>query len=175
MYSKSHRAPGSGSVSKNLSGTYRAQVTIPSTSGNKPHRETRSFSTKRKAEEWMRQSIYDVDSGLSAENHNITLDEYHKKWVSTKQMKVRVRTLDDYQRLCRLYIVPYFGSKSMRSIKTADVNSFYVLLGSRGTGIPTIDYVHRVLRTIFSDAIREGVVRDCLIKTLFVHGRHGFH
>ena len=159
MYSnKNHRAPGSGSVSKNPSGTYRAQVTIPSTSGNKPHRETRSFSTKRKAEEWMRQSIYDIDSGLSAENHNITLDEYHKKWVSIKQMKVRVRTLDDYQRLCRLYIVPYFGSKSMRSIKTADVNSFYVSLSSRGTGVPTIDYVHRVLRTIFSDAIREGVV-----------------
>jgi integrase len=57
-----------------------------------------------------------------------------------------------------LYIVPYFGSKSTRNIRTADVNSFYVLLGSRGTGIPTIDYVHRVLRTIFSDAIREGVV-----------------
>jgi len=159
MYSnKSHRAPGSGSVSKNPSGTYRAQVTIPSTTGCKPHRETRSFTTKRDAEEWVRQGIYEVDSGLSAENHNIPLEDYYKKWVSTKQMKVRIRTLDDYQRLCRLYILPFFGNKSMRNIKTADVNSFYVLLGSRGTGFPTIDYVHRVLRTIFSDAIREGVV-----------------
>jgi integrase len=126
--------------------------------GNKPRRETRSFKTKREAEEWVRQSIYEVDSGLSAENHNIALAEYYKKWVSTKQMKVRVRTLDDYQRLCRLYILPFFGEKSMRNIKTADVNSFYVSLGSRGKGLPTIDYVHRVLRTIFSDAIREGVV-----------------
>jgi integrase len=163
MYSnKGHRAPGSGSVSKNPSGTYRAQVTIPSTTGNKPHRETRSFITKREAEEWVRQNIYEVDYGLSAENHNITLDEYHKKWVSVKQMKVRVRTLDDYQRLCRLYIVPYFGNKPMRSIKTADINTFYVLLGSRGTGISTIDYVHRVLRTIFSDAIREGSFNPCI-------------
>jgi len=159
MYSnKGHRAPGSGSVSKNPSGTYRAQVTIPSTTGSKPRRETRSFGTKREAEEWVRQSIYEVDSGLSAENHNISLENYYKKWVSTKQMKVRIRTLDDYQRLCRLYILPSFGNKSMRNIKTADVNTFYVLLGSRGTGLPTIDYVHRVLRTIFSDAIREGVV-----------------
>ena len=155
---KGHRAPGSGSVSKNPSGTYRAQVTIPSTAGSKPHRETRSFSTKREAEEWMRQSIHEVDSGLSAENHNITLDEYHQKWLAAKQMKVRIRTLDDYQRLCRLYIVPYFGDRSMRSIKTADVNSFYVSLSGRGTGVPTIDYVHRVLRAIFSNAIREGIV-----------------
>ncbi len=159
MYSnKSHRAPGSGSLSKNPSGTYRAQVTIPSTTGGKPHRETRSFGTKREAEEWMRQSRYEVDSGLSAENHNITLDEYHKKWLSIKQMKVRARTLDDYQRYCRLYIVPHFGSRPMRSVKTADINEFYVSLISRGIGIPTIDYVHRVLRTIFSNAIREGVV-----------------
>ena len=76
MYSnKSHRAPGSGSISKNPSGTYRAQITIPSTVGNKPHRETHSFKTKREAEEWMRQTIHEVDAGLSAENHNITLDE----------------------------------------------------------------------------------------------------
>jgi len=56
MYNnKSHRAPGSGSISKNPSGTYRAQITIPSTTENKPHRETRSFSTKREAEKWLRQ------------------------------------------------------------------------------------------------------------------------
>jgi hypothetical protein len=59
MYrNKSHRAPGSGSISKNPSGTYRAQVTIPSTVGGKPHRETRSFDTKREAEEWMRQRLW---------------------------------------------------------------------------------------------------------------------
>lgn len=172
MYSnKGHRAPGSGSVTKNPSGSYRAQVTIPSTTGNKPHRVTRSFNTKREAEEWMRQSIHDVNSGLSAENYNITLDEYYKKWISIKQMKVRIRTLDDYQRLCRLYIVPNFGNKSMRSIKTTDINSFYVLLGSRGTGVPTIDYVHRVLRTIFSDAIREGVVSFNPVFTLVTQGQ----
>jgi integrase len=159
MYSnKSHRAPGSGSISKNPSGTYRAQITIPSTVGNKPHRETHSFKTKREAEEWMRQTIHEVDAGLSAENHNITLDEYHKKWLVVKQLKVRIRTLDDYQRLCRLYIVPYFGNRSMRNIKTADINDFYISLVHRGTGVPTIGYVHRVLRTIFSNAIREGVV-----------------
>jgi integrase len=159
MYvNKNHRAPGSGSISKNPSGTYRAQISVPSTVGNKPHRETRSFKTKREAEKWMRQSINEVDAGLSAENHKITLDEYHKKWLVVKQMKVRIRTLDDYQRLCRLYIVPYFGNRSMRSIKTADVNDFYISLVNRGTGVPTIGYVHRVLRTIFSNAIREGVV-----------------
>jgi integrase len=106
----------------------------------------------------MRQSIHKVDAGLSAENHNITLDEYHKKWLVVKQLKVRIRTLDDYQRLCRLYIVPYFGNRSMRNIKTADINDFYISLVNRGTGVPTIGYVHRVLRTIFSNAIREGVV-----------------
>lgn len=159
MYgNKTHRAPGSGSISRNPSGTYRAQVTIPSTTGGKPRRETRSFKTKREADGWLRQGIHEVDAGLSAENHTITLGEYHQKWLVAKQMNVRIRTLDDYQRICRLYIVPYFGDKSLRSIKTTDVNSFYAFLSGRGVGMPTVDYVHRVLRTIFSSAIREGIV-----------------
>lgn len=159
MYStKSHRAPGSGSVSKNPSGTYRAQITIPSEEGNNARRITRSFNTKREAEEWIRSGIYEIGAGLSAENHNISLGKYQERWLSIKEIKVRPSTFDDYKRLCRLYIAPHFGETPIRKIKTADINSFYLELIKRGIGTPTIDYVHRVLRTIFSDAIRDGII-----------------
>ncbi len=155
---ENHRAPGSGSVSRNPSGTYRAQITIPSKTGNKAHRETQSFKTKREAENWLRKSISDVDAGLSAENHNITVGEYLEDWLLKKKLEVRPGTLDDYKSLCRLYIAPYIGNRAIRSVKTADINSFYVSLDDRGIGTPTIDYVHRVQRAMFSDAILEGVV-----------------
>jgi len=159
MYNKQkHRAPNSGSISQNPSGTQRAQFTIPSKTGDKPHRETRSFRTKREAENWLRDMNRDVDAGLYAENHNITLDNYCLEWLSTKRLQLRATTLDDYERLCRLYILQYFGNRTMRSIKTPDINALYVSLGKRGIGTPTIDYVHRVLRAIFSSAMRDGVV-----------------
>lgn len=153
-----NRAPGSGSVSKNPSGSYRAQISIPSTAGGKTQRETRSFKTKRQAEEWLRRRITDIDSGLSAENHKVLLGEYAKIWLSTKKLTVRPGTLADYSSLCRLYIVPFLGSQAMRSIKTSGVNEFYGILSDRGVGASTRDYVHRVLRCIFSDAMREGIV-----------------
>lgn len=158
MNRNQHRAPSSGSISKNPSGTYRAQLTIPSETGGKPRRETRSFKTKREADEWLRRGVSEVNSGLTAENQKITIAEYCKRWLAAKSISVRSSTLDDYQRICRLYIVPGLGEKPLRNIKTADVNTFYAGLSGRDTGTQTIDYVHRVLRGVFFGAMREGIV-----------------
>jgi integrase len=160
MYKKeNHRAPGSGSISQNPSGTWRAQVKIPSsTADDKFLRKTRSFKTKRDADVWLRNMLAEVEAGLSAENINYTVNQYFSRWLNLKKDGVKDSTFDDYSRNGRIYILPYFGDKFMRNIRMFDVNTFYIVLNDRKIGSRTIGYVHSTLRAMFTEAAREGVV-----------------
>lgn len=161
MYNKgNNRSPGSGSVSKNSSGTWRAQVTLPSLPGTKPKRLTRSFPVKKDAETWIRKQLNEVDAGLTSENHNTTIEQYAALWLETKRHRIRTRTYDDYHRYCTRYIVPHFGSLVLRTTRSSQINQFYSRLLENGSGTATVAYVHRVLRAIFSDAQLDGIINS---------------
>jgi len=159
MYHKNnHRAPGSGSISQNPSGTWRAQAQIPSSEGNKPVRKTHSFRTKKEAADWLRKLLDDVEIGLSAENVDYKLSEYFSRWLDLKRDQIEETTLEDYSRNGRLYILPYWGDKRIRKIKIYDINSFYIELEKRKVGKRTIGYIHSTLSSMLSYAAREGVI-----------------
>lgn len=161
MYLKNnHRAPGSGSISQNPSGTWRAQALIPSSEGGKPIRKTHSFRTKKESADWLRKILDDVEIGLSAENVDYKLEEYFSRWLDLKREQIEETTFDDYSRNGRLYILPHLGNKRMRKIKMHDINSFYIELEKREIGRRTIGYVHSTLSSMFSYAAREGVVNS---------------
>lgn len=159
MYQKrTNRAPSSGSVSHNPSGTWRAQVTLPSLPGAKPKRLTKSFRVRKDAEAWIRNQLNEVDAGLTSENHNINLEEYSARWLEMKRHRVRIRTFDDYQRYCTKYIIPDLGSLTLRMVRPLRINQYYSKLLENGSGATTVSYIHRVLRSIFSDAQRDGII-----------------
>ena len=153
-----NRAPGSGSVSINPSGTYKAQVTIPSRAGGVAVRQTKSFQTKRAAEEWIRERQKEIEGWMTAESCAIRFGEFFAQWLQLKRLVLSPRTLDDYQRIGRLYLLPRFAGDSLRLIRTTQVNEFYLALESAGVGLPTISYVHSVLRSVLSDAQKEGIL-----------------
>jgi len=157
---KTNRTPGSGSVSQNPSGTWRAQVVLPALAGRKPERLTKSFRVRKDAESWIRQRLNEIDNGLTSANHTVLLEDYAVQWLDTKKHTVRIRTYDDYKRYCRLYILPGLGSLVLRTIRTSQINQFYAMLRGQGAGAATVSYVHRVLRAIMSDAQREGIVNS---------------
>jgi len=161
MYNKANnRSPGSGSISKNRSGTFRAQVTLPSLPGTKPKRLTKSFRVRKDAETWIRKHLNEVDAGLTAENHNTSLGEFAVRWLETKGHRVRIRTFDDYQRYCNRYIIPALGSLILRTVRPSQINQYYSKLLENGSGAATVSYVHRVLRAIFSDAQQDGIINS---------------
>lgn len=164
MYEKQdYRSRGTGSISKNPSGTWKAQISLPAAfkiSGGKGKlvRITKSFSTRREAETWLHKQRVLVDGGLTAENHNIKLEDYIPQWLNNKKPQLRPGTLDDYERYCRLYLVPDLGHLALRKIHSLAITTYYSSLFSRGIGAATVSYVHRVLRSILSDAVRYGMI-----------------
>lgn len=152
---KHHRAPNSGSISLNSSGTARAQFCLP---GNK--RITRSFTNKRDAEAWLREMRNEVDSGLTASTYNITLDDFIKDWWKRKKPGLAPKSQADYYVYIEKMIRPKLGMYQVRAIKLPHVNKFYLTLADEGRPVSVIRYVHRVLRTIFSDAMRQGLLSN---------------
>ena len=76
-----NRAAQTGSISRNSSGSYRAQVLIPADNGGKPIRETKSFRTKSEAERWLNERNSQVAQGLSVNNHRLTMSSYITQWL----------------------------------------------------------------------------------------------
>jgi len=150
---KNNRAPNSGSISINPSGSVRAQIQLP---GGK--RLTKSFSTKREADAWLREMRNQVDSGLTTANHNVLLTDFAKDWLSRKKSQFRPKTFADYTYYCNEIIVPHLGELKLRAIKLQRVNDFYSVLAQKGRPVYVIRYSHRVLHAMLEDAVKLGYI-----------------
>jgi integrase len=148
-----NRAPNSGSISINRSGSVRAQIILP---GRK--RLTKSFSTKREADAWLREMRNQIDSGLTTANHDILLSDFIRDWLGRKKAQLRTKTLADYSYYGNKLIAPHLGVLKLRAIKLHAVNDFYVALADEGRPVYVIRYTHRVLHAIFADAVRLGFI-----------------
>lgn len=158
-FTENHRAPGSGSVYQNPSGSFRAQVTIPSENGGKPRRISNSFQTKRLAESWIRDQIRSIESGLRAENMSITLDDVAQQCLTEKRLTVKPSTLRDYHDWLDRYISPHLGNRPIRNIKAIDVSQFYAdLIENSQCSESTIRHIHSVLRLILQYAVKHEVL-----------------
>jgi hypothetical protein len=77
---KHNRAPNSGAISINPSGSVRAQFQLP---GGK--RLTKSFSTKRDADAWLRELRNEVGAGLTTTTHDTLLSGFVRDWLVRKK------------------------------------------------------------------------------------------
>ena len=150
---KHNRAPNSGSISINPSGSVRAQFKLP---GGK--RLTKSFSTKRDADAWLREMRNQVDAGLTTTNHNILLSDFIRDWLGRKKAQLRPKTLSDYSYYGNELIIPHLGALKLRAIKLHMVNDFYISLADEGRPVHVIRYTHRVLHAVFADAVKLGFI-----------------
>lgn len=148
---KHNRAPNSGSISINPSGSVRAQFSLP---GGK--RLTKSFPTKREADAWLREMSSQVTLGLDSFNHNTLVSEFVEDWLKRKKTTVKPKTWTDYGQYCKRFIIPFLGDQKLRDIKLPAVNKFYATMNKDGCTVEIVRHTHRVLYAIFADAVRQG-------------------
>jgi integrase len=150
---KHNRAPNSGSISINPSGSVRAQFKLP---GGK--RLTKSFSTKRDADTWLRELRNEVDAGLTTTNHDTLLSEFIRDWLVRKKTQLRPKTFADYSYYANELISSHIGALKLRAIKLQQVNDFYATLADEGRPVHVIRYTHRVFHVLLEDAVRLGFI-----------------
>lgn len=159
-----------GSVDRLPSGRYRVRVVAPD--GQRV--SLGSFPTKRDAEAAYARSVTEQADGKRAVPSSAatpTLDSYAPSWVKARltsrgePLRPRVRDLYDDQ--LRLHILPELGSIRLAKLTTAVVRSWYSeLRGPDGPGASTAAKCYRLLRSILSTAVEDGIIaaNPCTIK-----------
>lgn len=145
------RSHGEGSVTKRKNGTYLAQVSIES------KRLSKTFRTRKEAQEWIVTTMGQVNMGLTLSNAKITVEELLNTWLNIKQGKTRPASDYQYRRMSGAYIIPHLGDHKINELSAAKIQEFYTLLESQGIGASTIKLCHIILHGLFKYAQRLGI------------------
>lgn len=139
----------------------------------KPKRYSKTFKLKKDAERFQKQKQNELDKGTLRDLSNETLKEYAEQWLKYQTLNVPYRpaTAQLYrQTLDRLY--NYFGAeRPLRTIDRKTAKTFLTNLKPIVSGKDNLSNwsKHRVLRhckTLFSEAVRDGVITNNPFKGL---------
>lgn len=137
-------------------GKYKLLVPVPSLDG----RRRRSESTHSSREEAIRRqkAIY-LDAALrkSAPRSVQTLAQYSTWWIDN-HMRDRIRegTLGDYQYRLKRWVLPRFGARKLRDIRSDDVAQWMTELRKSGLSIATINGARTVFHQVMRHAAESG-------------------
>ena len=141
-----------GSIYQRKDGNWRAQITLE---GN---RLSFSAKTRRECQNWIKNTVNQIDEGLTYSNTKVTLEEYLENWLTSKKASVQQSTYIHYEQLSRTYINPNIGSKKLKDVRPENIQALYNRLQEEKVGVPTIEKVHIVLHSAFSQAAKMGIL-----------------
>jgi integrase len=116
--------------------------------------------TQREAQERLRKALTDVDNGLPALTHRLTLDAWLDEWLATSvAARCRPSTARSYRDVAARYIRPALGRRLLAKLTPEDVQRMLADLSARGDLSPTtVRYAHAVLRIALGRAMKSGRV-----------------
>ncbi|MFD4996848.1 tyrosine-type recombinase/integrase [Streptomyces buecherae] len=122
--------------------------------GRTARQREKSFDRKKdavdfatKVENDKRESIYiDPTAG------RVSVRQYAEDWLALKMASPG--TLESYERIMRLHVVPHLGSKSIAQVTAADVEGLYARWRMNGAALNTIESRRIALSGMFSHAVR---------------------
>ncbi|MEU9763818.1 tyrosine-type recombinase/integrase [Streptomyces sp. NPDC047987] len=122
--------------------------------GRTARQREKSFDRKKdavdfatKVENDKRENIY-VDPSAG----KVSLRSYASDWLAKKTASAG--TLESYERILRLHIVPHLGRKMISQVTAGDIEGLYARWHREGAALNTIESRHIVLSALFSHAAR---------------------
>ncbi|MDQ3087463.1 MAG: site-specific integrase, partial [Acidobacteriota bacterium] len=111
--------------------------------------------TKKDAQKFLTAKTREKDLGIFVEPTSISLNEYLDKWLlESAKPRLREATFENYRYLSNLYIREKLGSRKLSDIKPFDVQKLYNHLTEKGLSARTVRYVHAILTSAFSQAVK---------------------
>ncbi len=117
--------------------------------------------TKRHAEDVMRQLLVEVGAGADATTEG-TISELVGKWLEMTSDSLSPTTLNEYKRLLDRHILPNFGNRKVRTLRSSDLDTFYTRLKKSGgvNGRPlssqSVRHIHTLIHRILSQGVKWG-------------------
>jgi integrase len=153
-----------GNVRQFRSGRWQARYTGPDgLTYVAPH----TFSTKTDAVVWLDVKAAEIALGewVDPIKGRVPLGEYAAKWIAERPLAPR--TVDKYQRLLRLHVVPELGAVQLVDLTPARVRSWRAGLLADDVGASSVAQAYRLLRAVMNTALDDELIRGrnpCRIK-----------
>lgn len=111
--------------------------------------------TKKEAEQYRTRKLRELDTGSFVEAARETVGEFLLQYLrDVVAIRVRDRTLADYQSLADRYLIPNLGHRKLGQLSPADIQNVYTMLAARRLSARTIRYAHSVLHGALQQAVR---------------------
>jgi len=146
------RANHEGTLYRRKDGLWCAQVSLDG------HRLTRYGKTQRECQDWIKETLGRIDTGLTYESIHITIEAFINTWLNGKSLSRRERTVIQYHNIAENYILPLLGKMQLQDIRPVHILRMYSAIKMSGTGARTLQLIHSVLHNVFNHAVREGVL-----------------
>ncbi len=146
------RGNGEGCLHHKANGSWRALVTLQGS------RMSRTFKTRGEAQLWIRQTLQQIDSGMTYLSTKRSLAEHLNTWLENEKPVLRPSSWIHYSQLVCMYINPNIGKISLKDLRTEHVQQFYSRLNNQGIGAHTVRKVHAVLSHSLNTAVETGVI-----------------
>jgi len=132
--------------------------------GKKVERVIGTYPTKREADAAEREAVRDFEQGRHIDPSTVTVAEWIKRWLATKESTVSKNTVLDYESAFRLHINPVLGDVRMQALTTTTVQDTYDAWSRKDeNGNPKLHprMVHRchlVLNQACAMSVRMGII-----------------
>ncbi len=115
--------------------------------------------TKREADDVLAAKIPESRQCIvPAVDPNITVREYSARWLDQVAATAKSRTADSYAQSLRLYVLPAFGKKKVRSLARGQIKGFLAEKLKGGLSRNTTRIIHAMLRGMLNAAIDDGII-----------------
>lgn len=147
-----------GTIRARGKGRWQVQVYAGRGPDGREKRVARTIHGKKSdAETALRDLIREVEAGHH-QGDDPTVTQLADQWTAARSRDWSPRTRLEYQRQIDLRITPHLGATRARRVHARDLDLLYASLAGEGVGDQTIRKTHTVLRSMFAQAVRWGIV-----------------
>ncbi|MBK3580902.1 site-specific integrase [Streptomyces sp. MBT65] len=151
-----------GTTRKLPSGRWQARYISPD---GQRHTAPETFETKSDAQEWLNLTRADIERDVwrDPDAGAVNFEKYALRWKEERGLAPT--TLDRYDGLLRLHILPTFGGKDLDEITPPSVRTWRAER-LKATGATTVAKSYRLLKAILQTAVDDDLLRSnpCRIK-----------
>ncbi|WP_405526474.1 site-specific integrase [Streptomyces canus] len=151
-----------GTVRKLASGRWQARYLGPD---GQRHKAPETFETKSDAQDWLNLVRADIERNAWSDPNAgaVNFEKYALRWMEERGLSPT--TVDRYDGLLRLHILPTFGGKDLDEITPPSVRTWRAER-LKATGATTVAKSYRLLKAILQTAVDDDLLRSnpCRIK-----------
>lgn len=129
-----------------------------------PQLRVANFASKREAQSAYAKAKTQHDDKTLVTPSATTLTQWIEEWLisregSSRGEPLKATTLDNYSNTLRKHIAPYaFGRKRLSAVARLDARRHLDALAQEGRGAPTVQATKRLLSSVLSSAVDDGLI-----------------